>query len=511
MRYNGIKAYMILLFIIFQPLIIPISPALGKEMYIIEYDIPTPHSGPIGITIDSKGMIWFAETNVSRIAQFNPENETFKEFEIPISSSKIQKEGSMIWGMTFDTDGNLWFTEATEAAIWQFDTLKETFERYPLQSSNSFPIQLTFDSKGILWFTELYGDRIGQLDPSKVVNNTSEGISEYWIPTRDAGATGILFDMNGNLWFVESFSKKIAMMDTVIMDIKEYDMPKSVYALVGLALDKEEMLWITDHGSSIFYRFNPETSEIKEYSTSKSYFFQVSLPYYLVSDSMGRIWMNEHYGNIIAVMNPENEVLTEYEIPTRNPRFGNISDVLYLTVDKEDNIWFTEWTSNKIAVLDTHIQIPFSIETSQRIIQIDHGGIANITVKLNTDDLLDNPVHLYASGTITPIGNLDGLEASFEPNELSSENNVSTLTLNASRTLLPGVYTLMVAGKYHDINRLVAVELVVGPPSFSSTFVETWGLILLALSPFLLVALYGIYRRFTKTSTTSPDIGEQPD
>ncbi|MFC1753982.1 hypothetical protein ACFL96_11430, partial [Thermoproteota archaeon] len=416
--------------------------------------------------------------------------------------------GTMIWGMTFDTEGNLWFTEATEAAIWQFDTSKETFERYPLQPSTVFPIQLIFDSKGILWFTELYGDRIGQLYPSKVVNNTSEGISEYWIPTRNAGATGILFDMNGDLWFVESFSKKIVMMDTTLMDITEYDMPQSVYALVGLALDKDGLLWITDHGSSKFYQFNPQTEEFKEYSTSKSYFFQVSLPYYFVSDSKGRIWMNEHYGNIIAVMNPENEVLTEYEIPTRNPRFGNISNVLYLTVDKKDNIWFTEWTSNKIAVLDTHIQIPFSIETSQKTIQIDHGGNANITVKLNTNDLLDNPVHLYASGTITPTGKLDGLEVSFEPRELSSENSVSTLTLNASSTLMPGVYTLMVAGKYHDVNRLVAVNLVVGPPSFSSSFVESWGLILLAVSPLLLVVLYGVYRRFIKTSTASTSIGE---
>lgn len=506
---KGIKACMILLFIIFQLLIMPINPVLGKERYITEYDIPTLHSGPIGITVDSTGIVWFAETNVSKIARFNPEDETFKEFEIPISSSKIQNEGSMIWGMTFDIEGNLWFTEATEASIWWFDTSNEIFERYPLQPSTVFPIQLTFDSKGILWFTELYGDRIGQLDPSKVVNNTSEGITEYWIPTRDAGATGILFDMNENLWFVESFSKKIAKMDTAIMDIIEYDMPQSAYALVGLALDKDGLLWITDHGSSKFYQFNPETSEIKEYSTSKAYFFLVSLPYYLVSDSKGKIWMNEHYGNIIAGMNPENEVLTEYEIPTRNPRFGNISDVLYLTVDKEDNIWFTEWTSNKIAVLDTHIQIPFSIETSQKTIQIDHGGNANITIKLITNDLLDNPVHLYASGTITPIGNLDGLEVSFEPRELSSENSEATLTLNASSTLMPGVYTLMVAGKYHDVNRLVAVKLVVGRPSLSSSIVESWGLIFLAISPFLLVVMYGIYRKFRKTSVVSTSIGEQ--
>ncbi|MFQ6135481.1 MAG: hypothetical protein ACE5KU_06700, partial [Nitrososphaerales archaeon] len=471
-----------------------------EEKYITEYDIPTPHSGPIGITVDPEGMIWFAETNATKIATFNPEDKTFKEYSMPVSS-RLQKDGAQIWGMKFDGRGNLWFTEATEAAIWRFDTSKETFERYPLQPSTVFPIQLAFDSEGYLWFTELYGDRIGRLDPSKVVNNTREGISEYSIPTSDAGAAGILFDKDENLWFAESFSKKVAMLDTSTIRFKEYELPRPVYALVGLAFDNENRLWITDHGSSKFYRFDPQTSEFKEYSTSESPFFPVSLPYYIVSDSKGRVWMNEHYGNIIAVMDPESDVLTEYGIPTRDPRFGNISNVLHLTVDREDNIWFTEWTSNKIAVLDTHLPVPFSLETSERTINIDLGGNANITVKLNIDGLLDSPVHLYASGTFAPAGGLERLEASFEPSELVSERSVSTLTLKANRTLLPGVYTLMVGGKHHDVNRLVAVELVVGSPSISSPFFETWGLLLLALTPLLAVALYVFFRRFRRGSS----------
>ena len=218
----------------------------------------------------------------------------------------------------------------------------------------------------------------------------------------------------------------------------------------------------------------------------------------MVSDSRGRVWINEHYGNSIAVMDAASEILTEYDIPTRDPIFGNISNVLQLAVDHEDNIWFTEWTSNKIAVLNTHIPIPFNIETSQRSIQINPGGTANITITLNKDDIIDIPVHLFASGTLTDTGFLKWIEATFEPINLTSERSVSTLTLKANRNIMPGVYTLMVGGKYQDINRLVAVELLVGSPSRPSPFFETWGLMLLALTPLLAVSLYAIYRRFIR-------------
>jgi virginiamycin B lyase len=474
---------------------IPVYTAYCNERYITEYDIPTSHSGPIGITVDPNGKIWFAETNVTKIAQFDPEDQTFNEYDIPAFSSRMHEEGAQIWGMTFDSKGNLWFTEATEAAIWQFEPEEATFERYLLTPSTVFPIQLIFDSEGNLWFTELFGDRIGKLDPSKVENNTRKGISEFSIPTPQAGASGLIFDEDGYLWFAESFSMKIARFDTREMIFKEYEMPRKVYSLVGITVDNEGRFWITDHGSSSIYRFDPQTGEFKEYSTSESPFFPVSLPYYIIRDSKGRIWTNEHYGNIIAVMDPDSEVLTEYEIPARDPRFGNISNVLHLTVDKEDNIWFTEWTSNKLGILDTNILIPFSIETSSRILSIVPGGNANITVKLNTDGMLDGPVRLYASGTFTTSGRLEGLEASFEPGELTPEQSVSTLTLKANHTLTPRVYTLMVGGKYQDVNRLVAIELVVGSPSNSSAFFTTWSLLLLAVSPLLFIALYVLYRR----------------
>ncbi len=488
----------VLLFMTFQSIFTPEYWALGEEPFITEYDTPTPNSGPIGITMDSEDMIWFAETNVTKIARFNPQDITFKEYDIPLFSNRLEKDGAQIWGMQFDDSGNLWFTEATDAAIWRFDTFSETFERYLLQPSTAFPIQLAFDSAGMLWFTELFGDRLGKLDPSKVENNTMKGITVFPIPTSHAGASGMTFDDNGNLWFAESFSTKIAKFDINNVQFKEYEMPKKVYSLVGITIDKEGRFWITDHGSSSIYQLNTETEDFREYSTSESPFFPVSLPYFIVSDSQGRIWTNEHYGNIIAMMDTDKYILTEYEIPTRDPRFGDICNVLYLIVDRNDNIWFTEWTSHKIGFLNVSLPIPFNIGTTQRRIIMETNRNVNISVILETYGNLDGPVNLYASGTFSTSGRLEGLDAFFEPNELTPEQNVSTLTLKAKSILIPGVYTLMVGGKYRDVNRLVAVELIVSSPRSSPTFFETWFLLLVAIIPLLIAIIYFFIRRIKR-------------
>jgi virginiamycin B lyase len=491
-----------------RPSIAPAAAAAAPEesRYITEYNVPTPNSGPIGITVDSNGMIWFAETNVSRIARFSPDNRTFKEYALPLTDA-LRKNGAQIWGMVFDAKGRLWFTEATEAAIWMFDSSTEKFEKFPLQP-NVFPSQIAVDSSGVLWFTELFGNQIGRLDPSKAVNNTREGITEYLIPTPDAGAISLIFDKTGKIWFTEPFSRKVGMFDPQTIRFKEYVMPESVFTLTGLAMDTAGHLWITDHGSSEFYRFDPNTGIFNEYSTSlPKYLFNVSLPYYLASDSNGKIWMNEHYSNAIAMINPETEVLTEYSIPTRNPRFGYIADALKLTVDKNDNVWFTEWTANKIAVLDSHKQVPFNIELSERDISMARGDEKEISVSLlSSNETLDAPVMLYASGTTTGTGVINGLSVSFEPAELSSaQQRNSTMTLKVKSSLPPGIYTLMVGGRYGEVNRLAAVHLVVTSPNTISSssntisyFLETWGVIILALTPLMAVAVLILYRRIKR-------------
>ncbi len=47
---------------------------------------------------------------------------------------------------------------------------------YKVPTIGSYPQGLSIDDKGMIWFSEIFGKRIGVLDPSKVIDNTTSGI-----------------------------------------------------------------------------------------------------------------------------------------------------------------------------------------------------------------------------------------------------------------------------------------------------------------------------------------------
>ena len=143
------------------------DPAIAiSTRYIEEIVIPTPCSGPIGITSDSYGNIWFSETKSNKIGVFSIENKKFREFTIPIEADSIRMVES--WSLIFDQEGMLWFTDHSNNAIWRFNPMNEKFEMFKIPTPGSFPIQLVIDKHGNIWFSEIYGNKIARIDPSRV-------------------------------------------------------------------------------------------------------------------------------------------------------------------------------------------------------------------------------------------------------------------------------------------------------------------------------------------------------
>ena len=102
--------------------------------FVKEFDIPTVCTQPLAIKVDSNGMVWFAETNSGNIGMFDPDSESFTEFE-----NKDWPEGarSMIWGLDYSSDGSIWYTDPTFDSIWRFDITSEEYNRLEYPSSES--------------------------------------------------------------------------------------------------------------------------------------------------------------------------------------------------------------------------------------------------------------------------------------------------------------------------------------------------------------------------------------
>jgi virginiamycin B lyase len=126
----------------------------------------------------------------------------------------------------------------------------------------------------MIWFSEIFGKRIGVLDPSKVIDNTTSGITEY--PFEDIEyetlGPGLLSkSYNNTIWFTAVTYPEggnIISFDVASKNFTVFDLPEGSGVPVGMAEDDEGILWINDHATNLFFRFDPKTSLVKKYSTS---------------------------------------------------------------------------------------------------------------------------------------------------------------------------------------------------------------------------------------------------
>ena len=116
--------------------------------YVKEFSIPTPCTNPLAITTDYDGNVWFAETNTGKIAKFDPNTESFTEYE-----NSLWPPGgrSMMWGIDYAPDGSLWYTDESFDSVWKFSTIDETYDRlsYPSEG-DSLPQRLQIDGSQII-------------------------------------------------------------------------------------------------------------------------------------------------------------------------------------------------------------------------------------------------------------------------------------------------------------------------------------------------------------------------
>jgi virginiamycin B lyase len=380
------------------------TPFPSSTQYMEEYYIPLTCSQPVGITVDNNDKIWFVATWSGYLVVFDPDLRQFVDFvEIPNWKTK-GTFGSMVWRMEFDKEGNLWFTDQVNDAIWRYFVNEKKFEMYKVPTRGSYPQGLSIDIKGMVWFSEIFGKHIGVLDPSKVIDNTTNGIIEY--PFEDIEyetmGPGLISKNNNNtIWFstvTYPEGGNIVSFDIISKNFTVFELPEGSGVPVGIAEDNEGVLWINDHATNLFYRFDPKTSQITKYSTSlpTSRNDTTTLPYWnIVRD--GKIWFNEHEGNAIAYFDTMNSTLVEYQIPTKGILWGNTSNPLKFTIDKGGSVWFTEWSENKIGVLQSNkiSDLPFLLTLSKNKITLDTSSGSGDTLMIN---LYPNSTHFGEQG-----------------------------------------------------------------------------------------------------------------
>ena len=485
----------------------------NSNLYVSEYTLPIQCSQPVGIAVDKDNNIWIASGKLGSLLVFNTKTLEFdKIIKIPNWPEQKRIIGSMIWEMKFDKNGNLWFTDELSNSIWKYFTKDGKFENYRLLEEGGYPQSISFDSDGNVWFTQFFGKRLGFIDPSKVITNTTEGISELDMSkqidfqTMGPISNGFGFtntnttNTNETLWFstaIFPMGGQIIKYDIPSESLTIHDVTYTHSVPFSIAEDENGMLWANSHIANLFFSLDPNTGAVKQYATSNPSASGnlTTLPYYNEYRD-GKVWFNEHYGNAIASYDPENKTLVEYYVPSQNPLWVNSSNPLRFTFDNNGSIWFTEWTENKLGVItkDRLDQIPITLGVSKDKLVLDsknnksdsidiyiHENILNASKIINstTGNEAANSINkslnitMDVTSSIAKNGKLTNLTSSFSQDNITSGKKPAdetgpspqlntTLTIAPTKDVIPGNYTLTISAKPNKditVSKIVDIEI----------------------------------------------------
>lgn len=449
----------------------PATPAIAtgaQPSYIDEYAVPTTNSAPLAITVDRNGIVWFTESNVTKLGRFDPANKTFKEYSVP-------GVGDM-WGVTVDQNDYVWLTQYAgkgsvnpggaivgggHGRLLRFDPRTGNFTSVDITTVGSFPFRLVADGAGRIWFTELLGNKIGVYDP------LSSRLQEYGVPSYFAGPADLTFDTHGNLWFTEAYNESVGEFQPLTESFIEYHLSTSdpsrfIASPVGIAVGQDGEVWFADHGGNWIAEFDPVSKVLRRYPTSTplGISYGMAIPNGLLIDRNGEVWFSEHWGNRIGHFDPHSSTMVEFAIPT-----GPISTALWIAEAPNHDICFTEWGANKIGILHVSSAPPFSVGVTQTEASLAAGGETTFTILATTNSGGEgNGTFTYSWSSYMPTD----VSVAFSPDAYPSlQGPASTqdqAQIKVSSRVSPGNYTLAIgidAGTVR-VSRMIQIDVTQG-------------------------------------------------
>ena len=200
-----------------------------------EFPLP-PGNYPGWITAGPDGNVWFTAQAGNKIGRITTDGD-ITYFNRP--------DGSNPSGITTGPDGNIWFTQRFGSHIVRITpggTIKEIF-------TGSMPFEITGGPDGNVWFTDGGKNSVSRVTPDGIV-------TDFPIPTPNAGPAEITLGFDGKMWFAEDTAKKIGRisLDGVVT---EYPVPASIQNPSSITLGHDGNLWFTGINGNAIVKIEP--------------------------------------------------------------------------------------------------------------------------------------------------------------------------------------------------------------------------------------------------------------
>jgi len=281
--------------------IVKLDPRTVKfETYLL------PERGiPHGITVDSKGIVWWGETVGFKFGRLDP--KTGKMDRYPIDARGYLKGRGH--DPIVDAEDNIWLAVINGNRLAKFDAKTQKISLYEPPTPNSYPYGVDKDKQGNIWMSQFTQCRMAKFDPKEEV------FTEYPVLTAYEDSFCLIrrgsVDKNGMVWYGVFSNGKIGKLDPATGKMVEYKMPVVFAEPYDIWPDKDNNMWIADGamGGAII-KFDPKTEKFTFYPAVQ----RGDLPKIEITRA-GAIWYNPRSAlkGAVGVLYPDMTKMTTFE------------------------------------------------------------------------------------------------------------------------------------------------------------------------------------------------------
>jgi sugar lactone lactonase YvrE len=310
---------------------------------------------PIGISFDSGGNLWVADTNNNRVLEYATPITTGEAATIVVGQGSLTTitpgttATTLLFpdSISFDSAGNLWVVDSSNNRVLEYATPITTGEAATVvigqgtfttgtvgttATSLSAPIGISFDSAGNLWVADRANNRVLEYATPITTGEAATvviGQGTFTTGTADTTATtlnsptGVSLDSAGNLWVVDDGNNRVLKYTapittgeaaTVVIGQGTFTTGTADTTSATLtfprtsAFDSAGNLWVADDGNSrvLKYATPITTGERATLVIGHGTFTQnaagttattLNLPFGISLDSAGSLWVADAGNN----------------------------------------------------------------------------------------------------------------------------------------------------------------------------------------------------------------------
>ena len=115
---------------------------------------PPTKGKPQRLLVDENNIVWFSERGGNKLGRFDPQTETFKEFDLPGPAASPYAIG-------MDRNKMIWYASHEQDSIGRFDPKTGAVIEYPYPHSEISMREFFMDSQGRMWYGSSVNNKIG--------------------------------------------------------------------------------------------------------------------------------------------------------------------------------------------------------------------------------------------------------------------------------------------------------------------------------------------------------------